>query len=331
MAAPKDRNVWGLMLALESVYGTAVALAAATDGVLALEAPDVELAYAHDGSRNGTSPGIGPLKRVGKSGRNGTVKAVTEAIGGAAAYSASVKPSIHNLLRVCGFGATLDAGLGVEKYTYAQVASAYASGTLESYVNGQKYPLAGVYGDISMGVEAGAVPRWEANLMGIATAVPTDAAVPAITYPSASPPKAETMVLTVGSYLPVIVKEASYTLNRAIAPRAYDNTGNRHGGFAIGRPAPTLELVIEMVNLAASPFHTVTALNPYELAERGTSVVTSFEVGSVQYNRFKLSAAQAQITDAEELEEGPTAMWRLKFQLNPSTYTALDTHSWIFN
>jgi hypothetical protein len=337
MSAPKLRNLFGLMVKAETTYGTAVSLAGATDGILVTEIPDVKPEYVHDGSRNGRAVGMGPLKRVNKSGRAAKVSVITEARGFGAAYSASNLPSIDRLLKAAGYGATVVTTGGAETVTYTPQAiagsgSAPTSLTLESYVNSQKYALAGVYADLMAGGSAGDIPKFEFPCSGIMSATETDAAVPAITYPSIDPPKAETMVLTLGLYTPLIVKDWQFALGRQLAPRAYDNTNARHGGFSPGDISPTLEVVVEMVALATvNPWNTATTINPRELAERASSLAASLIVGSVQYNKYKLSAPQAQLVDVEELEDGPTSEWRLKFLLPPSTPVALDSHNWLFN
>lgn len=337
MSAPKLRNLFGLMAKVETTYGVAVSLAGATDGILVTEIPDVKPEYVHDGSRNGRSVGMGPLKRVNKSGRAAKLSVITEARGFGAAYSASNLPSVDRLMKAAGYGATVVTTGGLETVTYAPIAisgagSAPASLTLESYVNSQKYALAGVYADLMAGGAAGDIPKFEFPCSGIMTATETDAAVPAITYPTIDPPKAETMLLTIGLYTPLIVKDWQFALGRQLTPRAYDNTAARHGGFSPGDINPTLEVVVEMVALATTnPWSTATTINLRELAERGSSIAASLVVGSAQYNKYKLAGAQAQVVDVEELEDGATSEWRIKMILPPSGPTVLDSHTWLYN
>lgn len=331
MSAPKLRTQFGFMAKVESTYGTAVALAGATDGILPIEPPDVTLEYVHDGSRQGRSVGVGTIKRVAKSGRSAKLTATVEAHGFGAAYSASNLPNVDRLLKAAGYGATVTVGAGTETVTYQPVASAFASLTAEAFVNAMKYALVGVYADLSASGQAGDIPKFEFPLSGIMPAVESDAAVPAITYPTPTPPKGESMLVTIGTYLPAIVKEWSFTLGRELNPRAYDNTNARHGGFSPGRINPMMELVVEMTALQSTPFHNVSGLHARELAERGTQIACSLIIGSLQYNKYKLTGPQAQIVDVEEVEDGPTSQWRLKIEMPPAVSGGVDGHNWLFN
>lgn len=117
MSAGKTRNQFALLGKVpESPYGTPLALSATTDGILLADFADVDFSgFIHDGSR-GMAPGGGTRQRVKPSGRIASLSCPAEGIGGGAAYSASVFPSIHTLLRSAGLEATLDATGGAENY-----------------------------------------------------------------------------------------------------------------------------------------------------------------------------------------------------------------------
>lgn len=335
MSAPKLLGRWGLLAKTEAAYGTPATLDPAKDGILVVERPDVTVAYAHDGARSGGAPGtIGGLKRVAKSGRHGTVTLAHEAAGAGAAYSATVFPSPHVLLRGAGF----DAAFSTTKWTYTPTAegAGYAALTLEAYARGQKAALTGAYGQVKIEGETGAVPRWEFEYQGIMDALPTDIALPAITYGDAQivdPAKADAMTLTLGTFVPLRVKSFAFAMERGIGARALDNSTNRHGGFNPGGELScTLEVVVEATALAsASPYHTANTFNPYQLAELGTALAISLKVGGTANKRWTLTAPAAQLAADPDQDENNAALWGLSFELKPTTVTASDMVSLVFD
>lgn len=319
MSAPKTLARYGVLAKLESTYGTFAAPSASTDGVVCVEKPSVATEYAHDGARAHPT-----LKRAAKSGRFHTLTVPHEAAGPGTAYSASNLPSPHALMRMSGFDAAVTTTSGSEKVEYTPTAAppnaTYGSCSLEVYIRGQKYQLKGGYAELGIEIESGGIPKWSFEVNGVSQALPADAAVPAITYAgaqNADPAKAEALTLLIGSFSPARVKSASYKMTRGIAPRALDNTSGRHGGFTPGgAPTHTLTVVIESEALAS--------FNPYQLAELATGQTLSLVVGATQYKRWKISAANAVLTNTPEQDEDNTAMWSLEFQLAASAFMAND-------
>jgi hypothetical protein len=320
----------------ESPYGTPVALSASADGILAADFCEVDFSeFLNDGSR-GRAPGGGPRQRVKPSGRVGKITVPFEGTGAGAAYSASIFPAHHTLYRVSGLEATGSFGGGAESWKYAPelAASGLEAGTFEYYEGGQKYPLAGGYGSISVSVDGPDVPRWACDLLGIGT-TPTDAALPTITggYPPASrmPPKAESIALTLGLFTGGVVRGFEFNMNREHdANRKNINTGG-HAGYTPGSLNPTMKVTLEQVTLATvSPWSTSTTFNPYALKDDGQLIVCSLAVGSVQYNRWKIyagasaAALQAQVVDVQDAYDGPTRLWEVTLEFKPSSITGID-------
>lgn len=327
MSAPKNLARWALLAKLEAAYGTFAAPAAATDGIVVVERPDVTLEYLHDGSR-----GHSTLKRVAKSGRAAALAAIAEAAGFGAAYAAASTPNIHALLRAAGYDAAVATGLGTEKWTYTPTAhdAVQASLSIESYVRGQRQQIAGALGSLKIEGENGGIPRWTFDLNGISNALPADAAVPAVTYAGAQvqdPPKLDGLGLTIGAWTPGKVKSFSYEDPRALAARAMDNTqvaGGRHGGFqpAADRPI-TLNVVVESVALAT--------YNAYQLAEACDNRAVTLKCGATQYRRWAIAGAIAQLVGLPEQDENNAAMWELQFELKPSTFMGSDASTITFD
>lgn len=330
MSSEKLINEWGVLVDVESVYGDGGTLTAADDGVLVLEQPVVSPEYAHDGARRGErGPMALGIKRVGKSGLTGAVSLVTEPAGAGAAYAAAVFPNIHKLLLLAGLDDTLDVTGSAESYTY--IPGAGDSGGLEIYTREQKYILAGAYTDLVIAAAGPEIPVAEFAVQGLLTK-PTDSAVPAITYPSVDPPKAEAMVVDIGDFLAAVVRSFTFSLNRSISPRMNQNAAGGHAGFVYGFGVPTLELEIEATDLQTTPFHKVAGLDPYVLAENATPLDLTLTVGSTQYNQYTIDANQAQLNaPIDDGEDGAAAIWTLSFDLLPSTPALKDNFSIVFD
>jgi hypothetical protein len=326
MSAPKLLNTWGVLGSTEASYAAGATLTGASHGLLVYERPKVELDFAHDGSRNGNHP-IGRVGRVAKSGRTGKVAFTAEAMGPLLAYNGTTNiPSIHTFLRTCGHQvATVTTG-GAEKMTYTPVDTGLpanmVSGAFEVYDMGQQWVLSGMYGSLGFSFEGPSVPAFNFEYQGLCAA-PADVAIPSITYPNVAqnPAKAESLVLTMNAWAGAVVRSVNFSQGLTYSPRMNDNSTG-HAGFSPGRPAPKLEVVVEAVALST--------FNPYALEAAGTPIAVSFQVGSVQFNRWKLNVSQANIMVQEE-EDGPTALWHLTLDLLSSSPTLVDYYSLVFD
>ena len=274
------------------------------------------------------------MKNVKKSGRFGTLTLVHEAAGAGAAYSASQKPSLHTLLKIAGFDATLVTTEGAETYTYTPGSVTPTEpigpgGVGEFYARQQKAKLSGILADLNISSDGPDIPVWEFPLSGMAE-LPTEASVPEITYPVILPPKAESITLTLGSFATAICRRFSLSLGRELSARA-DQNSTGHKGFRAGRINPVLEVEIEANSFVTTPFHSADGIDPYNLAELATAVALSLVVGSVKYNKWKISAPAAQLEPVDEGEDGPSALWTLRWSLKPSTPGLKDNLSILFD
>lgn len=342
MSSVKQRVKFGFMIHLETTYGVSFgALTVGTDGAQLCDIPSFKPdIYIHDGHR-GRAPGAGGiLPLVPPSGYGFEGKVDMYPIGFNAAYSVSnVPPGVHQLLSICGMQPTGSFTGGSEKYTYAPESGplGFDSGTVEGYVDGQKYPGMGVYGSFVITSTGPDVPMWSFDLKGIGNGLPTDAAVPAITYPSALilPPKATNITLSIGTGTPFTaakVRGFTFTQNRALSQRANSNAGG-HAGFTPGLRSPTFEVTIEQTLLVGltNPWYSATQINPYGMKQDRNSLLVTLTVGSVQYNRYQLNFPQAQLLTVEDFEDGSTALWKLVFTCPMSTPSADDDFNIVFN
>lgn len=305
MAAPaKLVQVLAFQGKEEATYGTAVALTTTSDGIqLQFENRDypwVTLDYAFDGDLGPSVGNLGTVLRAAKAGQSVKYEAPTRAKGGGAAYSATVVPSIHKLLKISGFDAAVTTTTTVEKWVYSPTApgTGYASLTAELYGRGEKAPLVGVLADWSFDFPNQAPPMHKFALSGILSANISDVALPTITYPltSVQAALAQNVTLIFGSFTTnAVVLSGSFTLGREILARSVLSGTAGHLGFVPRGRTPECKVVLEATALATTPFHLAAGFDPYQLEQTANSFAFSIQFGSTQYNKWKLAFPQAQV------------------------------------
>lgn len=335
MGSPKTLTKYGLLAALETVYGTPPVLDPATDGVDLIAMPVINTDYAHQGERAGKSPAShGARKRVGRMGRFGTGTVQLEPCGAGVAYAADVLPNVHTWLLAGGFSAAVDTTPGSEKVTYTPHAVGdEESISCEAYVRGEKKVLSGVYANTKLTSSVPGIPLFEFALSGIQPALPIDALVPEIVYPTVEPPKAEAVQLTIGSWVVGNIQSLEFNYERNLNARLLNNATGLHGGWNVGVARTiTLTAIVEAVALkAASPWSGAGTYNPFASMEEGEEQAISFTIGATQYERMKFQANQAQLIAAPEQEEGAASLWSLQWECKPSTLVANDECAFIFD
>jgi hypothetical protein len=326
MSATKLITIFGCTGKLESSYNAGGTPSTSTDGILLEELPKLALSYANDGMRPPPPATSGAQRRVTPSARIASVPLTVAAKGGVSAYSGSVSPNISALLQMAGFAATLTVTGGSESVVYKPAAGAtgFSSGVLNLYARQQLYRLTGVYADLEIDADGPVVPQWKFGLQGLAGAI-DDNSVPSITYQNlgVDPPKATNIGFTLGNLTGAVVRKFGYKHNRQLGPRLNINAGG-HAGFSPGSRSPTLVVTVETAAFATTPFTGVSTIDPWRLRDAGTELACSLQVGSVQYNRWKLATSKAQVVDVQENEDGPTSLTDLTLQFNPSDLTQSD-------
>lgn len=323
----KTVTKWAILGALQGVEDVPTVLVPATHGLRTTEFLGVDVKYSYDGKRPGKAPGTAArLGLVGPEGRYAEATMKQEGAGAGAAYSATVLPTPHLMLRMNGFDAVVADGASVT-YTPADE-GAYAFTTMEAYERGQKYSMKNVQGDgIMFGGELGQIPVWESALKAAVTALPIDAAIPVgVVYNSTPGAKATQMLITVGDYVPVRVHEFKFMQKRNLQERAFDNVAGVHGGFHpdVERQF-SVEFFMEAAPMPASaPYHTATALNPRALLELAEELGLSFQVGATAFKKYTVAAGRAVIGTLAEDKKGALAMIRVTLDLFPSTESTND-------
>lgn len=320
MSSLKHSRAGGILVKNESTYATDAA-PAATDAIRFSAFPEVTLRYPFDGARELANGSFGSILRTAPVARDATWAIKCEGKGRGAAYTSSAVevPDVHRLLKACGLDATVTTTGGSEKWDYTPTATTAVPGsaTIWGYTHGELIKTVGAYGNLKINGKGVGIPEWDFSLAAIAsTAVPiTDLALPALTYtvPTVVPASATGITLVLGNFTGAIVRSFEFDLGRTFDNRRLNlNSAIGHAGFTPGPRNPSLKLRVEATTLQGSPFHAAAAIDPYQLVSSGTSgLACSLQVGSTQYNRWKLVFGQVQVVEAVGVEEGEAFCWDL--------------------
>lgn len=324
----------GFLVAEEtSGYGTFESVTS-SEAILVREPVTVFPQYEDDGNRTPETGGAGTYPPAGKSGRFAEFDVATVIRGAGSAYSSSVFPlDIHLLLLACGHDVATDSTTGSEKQTYTPNNQDSTSVSAEAYSRGEFMQLAGALGSLQMEIDGPGLGVATASMMALVNQMPQDSSPPDLSgLASLQPPKAESMVVTIGNYTSARVRRIAFNQNREVVSRVDTVEGDGHGGFAAVAREPQLEIDLEAETLStSSPFHEASAIDPYELEDRATQVTASAQLGTQQYNRMTISGDQAVIQDVSDQDFDGVAGWRLTFGLHQSNPQVDDDYSIVFD
>ena len=342
MAAPaKLLHVMGLLGKIESTYGTAATPSTTSDGIQ-MQYKDrnvgaiATIDYSFDGDLGPSVGALGQVIQAAPSGRSVKADIPLRARGAGTAYSASILPNIHTILKACGFDAAVTTTVSSEKWTYTPTGAGagYSSMTNSLYCRGELWTAVGMLGSLKFDAPDVSPPLWTAGLMGILNALPSDASVPAITYPNQSvqPPLASSVTFAFGTFTSnAVVRSSSFDLQRELSPRVAQSGSGGHLGFVPGDRKPIMKFTLEATALAASPYTSANGFDPYSLRDLGTSLACSLQYGSAQYNRFKVAFPQCQVIAVDPSNDGPTATVDITVKAYNSTAASNDDVSITFD
>lgn len=313
-------QVIGFLAKEEAVYGVAETLSNTADGVLPYLAdgdppPPEAVNYVFPGNI-GRAPGtLAPARRAAPNGRFREGVFQTLFRGAGTAYSALVTPpaEVHRFLKAAGFDATFSA-TPTPRWIYTPTAAgtSFTSLTLRQFAQQAIYEQTGVICNWSFAANDLGVPIHDFAYAGL-IGLPTDGALPAITYPSAGllPPVASAVVETIGSWTGATIRSTSMQTQRSInAPRPAQNLAGGHAGFTPGGMGPQFTLVAERP--------TRVTFNPESIREAATSQLVSAQYGTVQYNRWTVEYPTAQLVNVTPQNDGPVATMEIVAQAHPS-------------
>ena len=334
MPVPAQLNqIIGFLAKEESVYGTAETLSNSTDGLNPYigdgdpEAP-AALEYVYDGALGRSAMTLAPQRRTTPTGRarQGSIQVLPKGLGSAYSVSAMPPNEVHRLLKASGLDATYSAS-PTPQWTYAPTAAGtgYTSLTLRQFAQGSQFDHTGVLMDMSFETQGLGVPVFTFSYRGIAS-LPADQSQPTITVQATTviPPVASAIVGNIGAFTSATIRRVAFRLNRSVdTARVAQSIAGGHAGFVPGVIEPELEIEIERPTRAT--------FDPESELASGFARAVDVTFGSTQYNRWKVSLAQAQLSAVTPGAEGPLATVTLVYRGFASTPTATDHCAFLFN
>lgn len=332
--AARLNQVVGILAKEESDYGTAETLSNSADACTPYigdgdpEAPSA-YEFAFDGNLGRGSGTLAPVRRAAPNGRfrAGSFACLPKGLG--SAYSASAFPpnEVHRWLKASGLDATYSASPSPQwTYTPTAYGTTFTSLTVRQFAQGSQYDMTGVLCDWTFETQGLGVPIWTFAWRGIGATAPTDVALPALTHQATTvvPPVASAVVSNIGSFTSAVIRRVAFRMGRSMdtARPALDLSGG-HRGFIPGNIVPELELEIERPTRATWDAEAI------QLA--GTSAAVDVTFGSTQYNRYRVSLPQAQLTQVTPGSDGALATVTFVYRGFATTPAANDAVSVLFN
>lgn len=348
MSAPKTAVRWGVKIAKESTYGTFVAPANSTDGVLVQEPPDVDDQYKFPGDPGGAYGTTGPTRQLAPAGRFGTVPLVQEVTPPPSAYASgfleNARISIHRLLELNGHVATFDSNgpNTTPRHYYAPQADPgqtgavpYASGSATILHERQQYDLAGCYvSDLEIAADSiGAPLRCTAQLQGTMPTIPQDlGAYPAITYSHYNRAPIRLLnpeLLSLPGYTTpagLRMKAFKYRSTRELDERGADAGGN-HAGWTMGKFRQELTLTFEASLTSIGDPRTRRSLDTLGQLSLcfGGLTQTPFTGAGSRMQLYTNGLSTAQVINFDVEKDGKTVLWTTTWLFVPTTLDGTDS------
>lgn len=292
---------------VESTYGQGAVLTGSADTIqVAMELPLFNIEYSFDGSRQGAQYSAGNLQPAGPNGKttSGTVKIEGKGLGSAYSNTAAGHvPNLHPFLLSAGMSASFQSSTWVYKYT--PLGTDYQSIALEVYDRGEKLPISGAFSNMKVTGENGGITIFSFDVKGSAGSISDVSSPPARVWygQSTVPPVTDHINMNIGGFSAGIVRKFDFDAGIDLTPRLNINTSGSHAGFVINRRKPVLNVSLESTALST--------MDAYTSWSNSTATAVSFQVGSVNTNKFSFSFPQASITKVERANDGAVALWNL--------------------
>lgn len=233
--------------------------------------------------------------------------------GAGAVYSASVKPELDALLRAAGLAATGSFVASSEKWTYVPQSGAIIGESVTAALFGENAPqgkLLGAFATLRFQHRAGQPLVVPFTLSGMYVA-PADVALITATPGTVIPPVFKSGAVTVDAVVHRI-SSLDVELGNVVNPIPSSNDAQAVAGFLIADRRIGVTLDPEQVAVATYDWHAKRDAPP----NSGQGAVASWGVGTVQYNRIKLSAPRLQVVDIAEGNRGGLRIFNISAKLN---------------
>jgi hypothetical protein len=326
---PNLTRVGAVLVKPELVSGTDSVPTAAANGI---ELEDkiwstIETDYLELNARESVPGKMGYNKGAQPSGRLAKLTLMVPFKGAGAAYSSVMRPEKEAVIKASGMINTDFHGVpdaGVERIEYRPNVDGNTStdsATCYVYAGGLLYKLTGVRGHLTeISLIPGRIVVGKYELIGLLPALPTEAVIPAISYPrfAVRPPPFAGATTTING-VGLSVASATLKLGTVVTPKARANATGGHAGYEITDVKPRLTVQIDRPSLAA--------FNPWVLRDSAAEmpVDLSWGVGGTgAYNRISITAPAAAIEKIPQQEKDGLAMLDLDMRLqNTATETGL--------
>lgn len=320
---------------IQATIGTAETLSATADAFLPYvedggpAAPEA-IEYVSDGNVGRGAAQLLGATRIRPTGafRQGQFRCLPRGRG--ATYSASVFPpnEIHRFMLVSGFDATFSASPSAQiLYTLTAPDSYGAVMTMQQWAQGSLYSQRDVIANWSFEASGLGVPMFTFDWRGVFDTLPTDGAFPAVTYDAATvqPFPTVAVVGALGTFTTAQIRRVSFNLNRTIdTARVAQNVTGGHAGFVRSGVNPTFEIEVERPARVT--------YDPESIRDVASTAAISYQVNpSVAFNRFTLSMPAAQLVNVQPGNDGAIPTMTLTYEGKPTTRTANDSVSVLWN
>jgi hypothetical protein len=336
MSASKNTETVGVLAKVESTYLTDSTPVVGTDGVQIIKPrPDIQVSFLYDGVRGLQNGGFANIAMAPKRARAMEFTLRCEAKGHGSDYTSSAVliPHIHPLIQCSGYTLAYSSGPNLWTATPTAATATPTSCTVWLYTRAQVYKVTGVYASLKIIADNVGIPVWEFACKGVMGVDPADLTLPGITYHTETviPPAASGVTFEWGDLTAPVLRSMTFDQRRVIEPRANQVGTDGHQGFTPGARDPMIDILMEATALAGGDFSDTSSIDPYNLIQNATlGQDFAYTVGGTQYNRWKLAAATTQAHTIEEVDEGPTALWRIGIRPYTTQTSAAD-HTLVFS
>lgn len=275
-------RIYAILAKIETTSGVDAVPDPATDGVRTVGIPTLNLDYLEAGTRDDVQNGVLiNADRTEAAGRFATIDISLEVKGGGTAGSA---PETDALLRMAGFAKTVTGGVSVR---YSTIDTALETGTLYCYSAGKLFKLVGCAASMKVSADAAKRGIYTFSVKGKVVSDPTEAAVPALTLSTVTPPLFHSVTASIGAWTsadadPLVIKNATIDLQNTVAERPSAGATDGLIGFVVSDRKTQQTMVVEVPALA-----TFDAIAQSKLG--GTSQpVSQWQIGTAVGNRMKV-------------------------------------------
>jgi len=291
---------------IEAVEGVAEAITVADGGILVSE-PTFSLDFEKV-SRNIVTASLSKYNDlIGKTAAKVSFKYEFKGSPDGLAYSASNVPALSQYLRACGYAETVDTTPSSENVAYDPASSGVPSITLWLYEDGLIKKIRGARGNFSVSGSDGGNVIFSFEFTGVFDGV-VDGALISPTYEATVPPQLKNAPFSYDSVSTFVKSSFTFDQNNTVTLREDFSNAEGYVSAVITDRDPRLKVDPEMELVATYDFHG-------KMLSHNQASLSIGDIGSVQYNKGKITAPKAMITGFNEAERAGIEVADLELQL----------------